>query len=54
MTLPHILIPLALSALTVAATAWEHDPVITTAACVICGLLILLAGGNLKMDWREK
>lgn len=57
MTRPLILTALAattLSALTIAATAWAHDPVITTAACVICGLLIQLAGGEIIKDWRGK
>lgn len=29
------------------ATGWANDPVITIAACVICGLLINLAGGEI-------
>lgn len=39
MTLPHILIPLALSAFTVAATAWADTWPITAAACLICWLV---------------
>ena len=53
MTLP-ILTAALLSALAITATGWANDPVITTAACVICVLLINLAGGEIIKDWRGK
>lgn len=34
----HIFTAALLSAGTITATGWANDPVITTAACVICGL----------------
>lgn len=52
MTRPLILTALTaalLSALTIAATAWAHDPVITTAACVICGMVAKTALRNVRM-----
>ena len=57
MTRPLILTALTaalLSAGTITATGWANDPVITTAACVICALLINLAGGEIIKDWRGK
>lgn len=45
------MIPLALSA--IAATAWADDWVITTAACLICALLILRSGGHVFTEGRE-
>ncbi len=50
----HLLTAALLSAGTITATGWANDPVITTAACVICGLLINLAGGEIIKDWRGK
>ena len=44
----------ALSACTVTAVAWADTWPITTAACVICVLLINLAGGEIIKDWRGK
>lgn len=48
----HILTAALLSAGTITATGWANDPVITTAACVICVLLINLAVGNIIMGRR--
>ena len=50
----HIFTAALLSAGTITATGWANDPVITTAACVICVLLINLAGGEIIKDWRGK
>ena len=50
----HILTAALLFVGTITATGWANDPVITTAACVICGLLINLAGGEIIKDWRGK
>jgi type IV secretory pathway VirB2 component (pilin) len=43
-----------LSAATITATALADSWPITTAACVICALLIGRAGRNVIMDWRRK
>lgn len=43
----HLITAALLSAGTITATGWANDPVITIAACVICGLLINLAGGEI-------
>ncbi len=44
----HLITAALLSALAIAATGWANDPVITTAACVICRM----AAKTVIETWR--